>query len=156
MDDPTTDHIVSWSPGNNSFIVWDYETFSISLLPKAQEFLQLRSLFIITEFSWESGSRWEYANEGFFKGKSISSRALTGKRKPLQPQPGTSASSSRDSLDPCIEVGVFGLDQEINRLNHDKQVLMVELVSLQQQQASRSYLRRLEQRLQMTSRSSAT
>ena len=34
VDDPTTDHIVSWSPGNNSFIVWNPPEFSRDLLPK--------------------------------------------------------------------------------------------------------------------------
>lgn len=34
VDDPNTNHIVAWSKGNNSFIVWDPEAFSIQLLPK--------------------------------------------------------------------------------------------------------------------------
>ena len=34
VDDPSTNHIVSWSKGNNSFVVWDPQAFSISLLPR--------------------------------------------------------------------------------------------------------------------------
>lgn len=34
VDDPSTNHIISWSSGNNSFIVWDPQAFSIILLPK--------------------------------------------------------------------------------------------------------------------------
>lgn len=34
VDDPSTDHIVSWSRGNNSFVVWDPQAFSITLLPR--------------------------------------------------------------------------------------------------------------------------
>jgi hypothetical protein len=34
VDDSTTNHIVSWSIGNNSFIVWDPHTFAMSLLPR--------------------------------------------------------------------------------------------------------------------------
>lgn len=34
VDDVSTDEIVSWSRGNNSFVVWDPQAFSISLLPK--------------------------------------------------------------------------------------------------------------------------
>ena len=34
VDDPSTNHIVSWSTGNNSFVVWDPQAFSITLLPK--------------------------------------------------------------------------------------------------------------------------
>jgi heat shock transcription factor len=34
VEDPATDAIVSWSPTNNSFIVWDPPEFSRDLLPK--------------------------------------------------------------------------------------------------------------------------
>lgn len=34
VEDPNTDHIVSWSKGNNSFIVWDPQTFAMNLLPR--------------------------------------------------------------------------------------------------------------------------
>lgn len=34
IEDTTTNHIVSWSRGNNSFVVWDPQSFSLSLLPK--------------------------------------------------------------------------------------------------------------------------
>ena len=34
IEDASTNHIVSWSRGNNSFIIWDPQAFSTSLLPK--------------------------------------------------------------------------------------------------------------------------
>lgn len=34
VDDVSTDEIVSWSRGNNSFVVWDPQAFSITLLPR--------------------------------------------------------------------------------------------------------------------------
>lgn len=34
VDDPATDGIVSWGPGNNSFVVWNVPEFSRDLLPK--------------------------------------------------------------------------------------------------------------------------
>lgn len=34
VDDPATDHVVSWSSGNNSFIVWNPPDFAQELLPK--------------------------------------------------------------------------------------------------------------------------
>lgn len=34
VDDPSTDKIVSWSPTNNSFVVWDPPEFAKDLLPK--------------------------------------------------------------------------------------------------------------------------
>mgnify|MGYP000733493335 CR=1 FL=1 len=34
VDDPHTDHIVSWSDNNNSFVVWNVSHFSQDLLPQ--------------------------------------------------------------------------------------------------------------------------
>ena len=34
VDDPSTDKVVSWSPTNNSFVVWDPPEFARDLLPK--------------------------------------------------------------------------------------------------------------------------
>lgn len=34
VDDSSTDKIVSWSPTNNSFVVWDPPEFARDLLPK--------------------------------------------------------------------------------------------------------------------------
>lgn len=34
VDDPSTDAVVSWSPTNNSFVVWNPPEFARDLLPK--------------------------------------------------------------------------------------------------------------------------
>jgi hypothetical protein len=34
VDDPATDDVVSWGPGNNSFVVWNTPEFARDLLPK--------------------------------------------------------------------------------------------------------------------------
>ncbi|VAH26018.1 unnamed protein product [Triticum turgidum subsp. durum] len=34
VDDPNTDSIMSWSAGNNSFVVWDPHAFATVLLPR--------------------------------------------------------------------------------------------------------------------------
>ena len=34
VEDPITNHIISWGRGNNSFVVWDPQNFSINLLPR--------------------------------------------------------------------------------------------------------------------------
>jgi len=34
VDDPVTNHVVSWSRDGTSFVVWDPNTFSTSLLPR--------------------------------------------------------------------------------------------------------------------------
>ena len=53
--------------------------------------------------------------------------------------------------EPFVEVGQFELDGEIDRLRRDRQVLMVELVKLrQQQQSTKSHLQEMEGRIKMT------
>ncbi|XP_012490608.1 heat stress transcription factor A-6b isoform X2 [Gossypium raimondii] len=108
--------------------------------------------------SWSSGGssfigfrkidsdRWEFANEGFVRGqrdllKSIRRRKTTTSQLP----------TSQQALGPCVEVGRFGLDGEVDRLRSDNQVLMMELVTLRQQQLStRAYIQAIEERLQCT------
>lgn len=34
VEDPSTDSVVSWSRGRNSFVVWDSHKFSTTLLPR--------------------------------------------------------------------------------------------------------------------------
>lgn len=34
VDDPSTDKIVSWSPTNNSSVIWDHPEYAKELLPK--------------------------------------------------------------------------------------------------------------------------
>ena len=34
VEDPSTDHIVSWNRGGTSFVVWDLHSFSEFLLPR--------------------------------------------------------------------------------------------------------------------------
>ena len=34
VDDPTTNHIVSWNRGGSSFVAWDPHSFSTNLLPR--------------------------------------------------------------------------------------------------------------------------
>lgn len=53
------------------------------------------------------------------------------------------------SVGACVEVGKFGLEEEIERLKRDKNVLMQELVRLrQQQQATDNQMKSMVQRLQ--------
>ncbi|PKA53048.1 Heat stress transcription factor A-1 [Apostasia shenzhenica] len=93
--------------------------------------------------------RWEFANERFLKGqkhllKNINRRKAShghGQSQPPLPQSSSVAS--------CVELGNFGLDEEIDRLKRDKNVLMQELVKLRQQQQTTDHqLQALNKRVQ--------
>ncbi|GAV75846.1 HSF_DNA-bind domain-containing protein [Cephalotus follicularis] len=154
VDDPATNSIVSWSPTNNSFVVWNPPEFARDLLPKYfkhNNFSSFVRQLNTYGFRKVDPDRWEFANEGFLKGqkhllKSISRRKpahVHGHQQPHQ------AHGQNSSVSACVEVGKFGLEEEVERLKRDKNVLMQELVRLrQQQQSTDNQLQTMVQRLQ--------
>ncbi|KAF9618595.1 hypothetical protein IFM89_002290 [Coptis chinensis] len=165
VDDPSTDNIVSWSRGGNSFVVWDPHTFSMTLLPRyfkhsnfssfvrqLNTYVQFSELglsgvgfYILQGFRKVDPDRWEFANEGFLRGQKHLLKNIRRRKAPSHP------SLQQNAFGPCVEVGRFGLDGDIDQLRREKQVLMTELGKLrQQQQNTQSQLQAMELRLQGT------
>ncbi|CAN4076060.1 unnamed protein product [Withania somnifera] len=151
VDDSSTDKIVSWSPANNSFVVWDPPEFARDLLPKYfkhNNFSSFVRQLNTYGFRKVDPDRWEFANEGFLRGQKHLLKTIS-RRKPAHGHAQQQQQPHGQNASACVEVGKFGLEEEVERLKRDKNVLMQELVRLrQQQQTTDNQLQGMVQRLQ--------
>ncbi|KAL4326187.1 hypothetical protein GQ457_11G016960 [Hibiscus cannabinus] len=149
VEDSSTDSVVSWSKARNSFIVWDSHKFSTTLLPryfKHNNFSSFIRQLNTYGFRKIDPDRWEFANEGFLAGQKHLLKTIKRRRNlvPISQHQGGGA---------CVELGQFGLDEELERLKRDRNVLLTEIVRLRQQhQHSRDQVLAMEERLQSTER----
>ncbi|XP_016503803.1 heat stress transcription factor A-7a [Nicotiana tabacum] len=148
VDDPNTDSIISWSNTKTSFVVWDPHKFSIDLLPKHfkhNNFSSFIRQLNTYRFRKIDSDRWEFANEGFQKGKKHLLVNIK-RRKQQYTHQGLGSGSAQSWLGSCNKDGV---EAELEKLRKDQNTLKMEIHSLKQQQENtESYLATVKERLQ--------
>ncbi|ONK55356.1 uncharacterized protein A4U43_UnF4330 [Asparagus officinalis] len=147
VDDPSTDSIVSWSPANNSFVVWNPPDFARDLLPKYfkhNNFSSFVRQLNTYGFKKIDPDRWEFANDEFVRGQRHLLKNIH-RRKPVHSH---SLQHQGQGSGPLGESERQELEEEITRLQREKAILTAELQKhIQQQHGMENLMQSLEERL---------
>ncbi|XP_027183116.1 heat shock factor protein HSF30 [Coffea eugenioides] len=148
VEDPSTDSVISWSKARNSFVVWDSHKFSTSLLPKYFKHSNFSSFVRQLNtygFRKVDPDRWEFANECFLGGQKHLLKTIRRRRNVIP------SITQQEGGGPCVELGHYDLEEEIERLKSDRNSLMAEVFKLkQQQQTARDHVMAMDERLKGT------
>ncbi|KAF3451329.1 hypothetical protein FNV43_RR07424 [Rhamnella rubrinervis] len=149
VDDPSTDSIVSWSSGNKSFIVRNPPEFASDLLPKYFKHNNFSSFIRQLNtygFRKVDPEQWEFANEDFIRGQPHLMKNIH-RRKPVHSH--SLQNPQGQGISPLTEPERQSLKDEIERLKHEKESLVLELQRNEQNwQTLESEMVFLKERLQ--------
>ncbi|KAJ7968780.1 Heat shock transcription factor [Quillaja saponaria] len=157
VDDPSTDLVVSWSASNKSFVVLNPPEFASDLLPryfKHNNFSSFIRQLNTYGFRKIDPEQWEFANEDFIRDQPHLLKNIH-RRKPvhshsLQNVQGQGAS-------PLTESERQSLKEDIEKLKHDRERLILELQGHEQEKhAFELQMKFLKERLQHLERRQQT